>query len=183
MPDIGRRLFAATDVEMGMRKFVRLSFCLLLASCQPAAEVDAPKARTTWDDTGGRLFFFESDGRQENKRTILILACHCDGDNTLMFQTQVELPAGPQPSAVFFDYWAGKTKTRAEAAWVNKDIWIFKNGASSQEAAELFLRSAKITVRFPEQTRAPHTATWRLSTAADFQSMITGWCVTPTAKS
>jgi len=136
-----------------------------------------------WDDTGGRLFFLESDERHESKRTILILACHGDGDNTLMFQTQVELRAASQPSAAFFDYRAGSTKMRAKAAWVNKDIWIFENGASSREAAGLFLRSAEIAVRFPDQTHAPHTATWRLTTAADLQSMITAWCVMPKAKS
>jgi hypothetical protein len=166
---------------MGMRRFLQLSVCLLTASCQPAAEVDAPKARTMWDDMGGRLFFIESMDRHEGKRAVLILACHGDGDNTVMFQTQVVLPAPPPPPGLFFAYRAGPTKAQAEAAWVNKDIWIFKDGSSSQKAANLFLRTAEIAVRFPEETHAPRTATWRLSTAADLQNVITGWCVKPAA--
>ncbi|MET0366168.1 MAG: hypothetical protein ABW169_16110 [Sphingobium sp.] len=169
-----------------MPKFLWFPACLLLASCQSqtsSGEADSATARAMRDDVGGRLFYIESRDRHDGKRSTLILSCHGDGDNIVMFKTQVALTAPPAPDAVFFDYSAGATKGRAEAKWNNADIWIFRDSAFSQKFAKLFLTAPEVTIRFPDQTGAPHTAKWSRSTAVDLENQLIGWCLKPASGS
>lgn len=158
-----------------MRIIPTLSTFLLLAACQ-SQEADAPTARTMRDDLGGRFFFIQSDGRHDGKRTILLLTCHGDGDNGVMFQTLVT-PAAPPAGTVAVDYVAGPTKGRAEVRWTGKDLWTVSDSGLSQRLARAFLQSREMTVRFPDQTGAPHSATWRRETAADLEQQLKGWCL------
>ncbi|HEX7871371.1 MAG TPA: hypothetical protein VF475_00565 [Sphingobium sp.] len=130
------------------------------------------------DDVGGRLFYIDSNDRHDGKRSTLILACHGDGDNIVMFKTQAPL-SSPPSKPVFFDYRAGTEMGRAEASWTNQDVWTFRDSKFAQAFAKSFLRTAQVTVGFPGETGAAHAATWSRSTAADFENQLTGWCLKP----
>lgn len=147
---------------------------LLLAGCEAENE-DGPRARAMRDDLGGRLFFIESDGRHDNKRSTLIVACHGDGDNIVMFKTAVERTAAPT-GPVMVDYRVGQAKGQAEARWNGTDIWLFADSRFAQQFAKLFLQTGEASIGFPEQTGARHKATWRRTTAADLREQINGWC-------
>lgn len=155
-----------------------LSFACLLTACQGDGTADGPKAWTLRDDLGGRLFFVESDGRQGGKRTVLVLSCHGDGDNGIMFKTGVT-PVSAPPDGVVLDYAAGAVKGRAEANWTSGDVWSFRDSKMSGRAAKLFLEAPAMTVRFPVQMGMAHSATWRHATAAAMNDQLHGWCVKP----